>query len=767
MKAIVRKEFRQGRAVLIFAIVMAGAMLGARLLLIRFGGGMDFAGAPDANWRTAHTQHDGQLMVVMLALPALLALFAGVGLFASEAEHGVLPVLFMLPFSRRRIWAAKLLAGVLLTALSSATVLLAGKYLMPPLFPFRGIIPWLDMALVALFVLSVGLFVTVLTPHVIGAAMAAGALAVGLTIAALLVAGLAGAPVLGYDALFDMELWLALTTPALLFASLRALVKGELLEWRHTALSHLPVLAAGLAVTAGVVGLAGHALTRYDRGSVGEILSPPVALGARALPLVVASHPVGYLRTHILRGSDPEEADLGIGWVPRVPPEGSRLHYAGSRYYAYRNRSAVVLDLKTGRELAVWRDSLLNREPAGAVSLDGRYGAVAVAPTGLTWGGLPYRRAARRLEVADLQSGRNLYSGTPESLLEKSHEDDAVTALAWSPSGEYLAFTTSSGGGTGPLQVMRRDGSGLRPIQLNGAEGAWTWGPPDDGLYVANSGALTRVSPDGSFRRVWPDKGDDGSRVRWLDVSGFSPDGNWFVFTANPAPGGPSARGGRQPGRGLSPGQGPMSGGAPGPSGRGRRGDGEGPGPGGGMRSPSAVGEAKTMLVAVTPDGEQSQLIWLADGTWSASLAWQSGVLHALLTAAQRSPKYPVTTARLLRWRPGEERATELAAALPYPDCLLVATGTGEVLLWPLPRYMQNESGQDVLVPPTVGAMLVASSGALRPFPDAARSLAFARDNTFITIGNEGRLITLGTYRGRRAVMATDFRTGAQTKVYP
>jgi len=730
MRAIVRKELRQGRVVLVFAIAMAGAMVGARLLLIRLGAGLDLAGLPDAHWRTAHTEYDHRFTVVVLALPALLALFAGVGLLASEAEHGVLPVLFMLPFSRRRIWAAKLLAGVLLTALSSAIVLLAGKYLMPPLFPFLGIVPWLDMALVALFVLSVGLFVTVLTPHVIGAAMAAGALVVGLTIATLLVVGLAGAPLLGYDALFDVELWLALTTPALLFASLRALVKGELLDWRRTALSHLPVLAAGLVVTAGVVGLAGHALTRYDRGSVGEILSLTTAPGARALPLVVASHPVGYLRTHILRGNDPEEADLGIGWAPRLPSKGSELHYASSRYYTYRNRSAVVLDLKTGRELAVWRDSLLNGEPVGAVSLDGRYGAVAVAPTGLTWGGLPYRRAARRLEVSDLQSGRRLYSGTPGPLLEKSHEDDAVTALAWSPSGEYLAFTTSSGGGPGPLQVMRRDGSGLRTIQLNGAEGAWTWGPPDDGLYVAISGVLTRVSPDGSSRRVWPEKGGNGSRVGWLDVSGFSPDGKWFVFTASSAPGGPSARGGS-------------------------------------MRSPSAVGEAKTMLVAVTPDGEQSQLVWLADGTWSASLAWQSGVLYALVTVAQRSPKYPVTTARLLRWRPGEERATELAAALPYPNCLLVATGTGEMLLWPLPGYMHDESGQDVLVPLTVGAMLVESNGALRPFPDAARSLAFARDNTFITIDNEGRLITLGAYRGRRAVMATDFRTGAQTKVYP
>jgi len=173
------------------------------------------------------------------------------------------------------------------------------------------------------------------------------------------------------------------------------------------------------------------------------------------------------------------------------------------------------------------------------------------------------------------------------------------------------------------------------------------------------------------------------------------------------------------------------------------------------------------MLVAVTPDGEQSHIIWRADGTWSASLAWQSGAVHALVTAAQRSPKSPVTTARLLRWRPGEAQATELAAALPYPNCLLVATGTGEVLLWPLPRRLQKEHGQDVLVPPTVGAMLVASGGALRPFPDAAKSLAFARDNTLITTDNEGRLITVGTYRGTRAVMATDFRTGAQTKVYP
>ncbi len=250
MFAIIRKELRQGRPLLIFSVVAAALLVISRLL-VRTVVNAATGGDPQSAWVT-YLPLEGYIIAAALGLPLVLALFAGLGLFAAEAEHGVLPVLFMLPLSRARLWAAKFLAGLLLTVLGSGVILLSVKLLIPGAFPFAGLTPWLDLGLAALFLLSLGMFVTALSPHVIGAGVGAVALGIGLLIITWIFRAGYGAWLLGYDPVLEVELWLALTAPALLLASRSVIVHGELLEARRTALVHIPLLILGLAVTAGL-----------------------------------------------------------------------------------------------------------------------------------------------------------------------------------------------------------------------------------------------------------------------------------------------------------------------------------------------------------------------------------------------------------------------------------------------------------------------------------------------------------------------------------
>jgi len=731
MKAIVRKELRQGRPLLIVALVMVALLAGARLASVIS------LGDPRVTWRTGNTPFDPLLMSTMLALPLFFALFAGVGLFASEAEHGVLPVLFMLPLSRRRIWAAKFLAGALLTALASAIVLLSAKYLVPPLFPFAGLTPWLDLALCALFVLAVGMFVTVLTPHVIGAAVAAVALVVGLMIATFIFQRDYGAPLLGYDEFLEKELWLALTVPALLFVSLRAVVKGEMLEWGRTVLLHLPLLLLGLVVMVGIVSILGRSLTHYDRASAGQVVAPAVPSGASAVPLLGCSRPVECWRDRIDEPRGSGEAAYKIGWAPRRPQflaRGSDPMLAGEVYY--RNHSTVVVDLRTGKDLAAVRDSLLTVAPMAAVSPDGRYAAIATAPVGLTWGGLETQVAARRLEVVDLRDGRRLYSGTPAALRAKGAGGDGFCTLSWSPSGQYLAFGLGWGGGTsGSLYVMRRDGTGARGLLSAEPAQSYAWAPREEALYVLASGAVTRVTPQGRRVAVWPADAAEG-RAAELAASALSPDGRWLALSVSSTGPAPASRE-----EALQPDGAPPS------------------------LSSAPLGAAR--LAVVRDTGQERHVIWERAGAGRFSFAWRPDGLYVLATRQERSGKDTVTAASLLRWRPGEARATELAQ-LPYPGGRLVPAGLDGLLVTPEVMDPQAPPRPFGVGPrPSVGVAALRPDGRLCALPGALSSPAFAAHHAYVTLDAQNRLVTVESGSGKQRLVATDLRTGAETRLYP
>ena len=114
MKALFLKEFKQGRPLLLFAVALAVLIAIGRALIAR---------SNPYYLRNADELNRG-VGAVLLCIPALLALFAGSGLFAAEVDRGTMPVLLALPLSRRRIWLTKGLAGMALA--STASILLLG-----------------------------------------------------------------------------------------------------------------------------------------------------------------------------------------------------------------------------------------------------------------------------------------------------------------------------------------------------------------------------------------------------------------------------------------------------------------------------------------------------------------------------------------------------------------------------------------------------------------------------------------------------------------
>ena len=109
MKPLFLKEVRQGRPLLVFSLVVALLLAAGKAVVGRAFPGLGYERYGEINPLSV------TVAMVMLATPLLLALFAGAGLFAAEADHGTVPILFALPLSRRRIWLGKVLAGLALT----------------------------------------------------------------------------------------------------------------------------------------------------------------------------------------------------------------------------------------------------------------------------------------------------------------------------------------------------------------------------------------------------------------------------------------------------------------------------------------------------------------------------------------------------------------------------------------------------------------------------------------------------------------------------
>ncbi len=273
----------------------------------------------------------------------------------------------------------------------------------------------------------------------------------------------------------------------------------------------------------------------------------------------------------------------------------------------YRNHELVLLDPRTGKELLTVRDSVLHATPVAAISSDGRYVAVATAPVGATWGGEPARVAARYLQVWDLRAHRRLYAGTPAPLRPKLKQDSGLTVLCWSATGRYLALGIGwADKVVSDLYLMPRDGRGPT-VALPGPPEQWVWDHQRDVLYAPMNGSVSRVRPE-AIPTASPGAANPSS-VGQVEAGGLSPDGRWLVFSTW------AARGEDDPRPASAP--------------------------------------AALRLVAAGTEGGAYRTLWEQPGSWTFSFAWRAGTLYVLATRQERSVKDTVTSAELLRWRPG------------------------------------------------------------------------------------------------------------------
>jgi ABC-type transport system involved in multi-copper enzyme maturation permease subunit len=705
MRSLFLKEFRQGRPLLIFSLVMA--------VLVP----LAYVAADRAFVRDQYLHADLPVTfaVVLLIFALAIPVFAGAGLLAGEADHGTVPVLLALPLSRRRIWLAKILAGLALALVGLVILLGLDRLLMPGVWrslPVSAYLP--DLCLSGVFVFASAAFVSAISPYVTaafaGTLVVAGLLALGLGLMWFYL----GALLLGYNPILEVALWCFLAAPALLAGSALAVTRGELLQSRRKVAFAVPALIIGLLLTVVLVSAIGRLATRYSRSHVTSVLPLTGAAGASAMPILTEGNPVPFERPMAdLRGWRRRALDWELGQTGDL-----------ERGPLYRSSYGVVLDLHSGRELLTVRQPLslegLSHGQTGpllAVSGDGRFAAAVVAPAGLTWGARSWPRAEPQLRVYDLGKGECIYAGVPAPVRERRYV--AINDLKWSPRGDYLAFTTSgteSARWPLSLQVMTPDGSSLRELAIRPDSTRWAWSPTEDVIYALGPYQLDRLPADGRVpqpiwsREISPEESRRAVNYYVSDPA-ISPDGRWIAFSE-------SYEVGEEPG-------------------------------------PWAVTHHNAATV-VRQDGRESAVVWTAQGQRPMSMTWSSDsrALYLMIGPLGRDQK-----SRVFRWRPGEKGLSPIGPYLPHPFGTITARPhSQELLVWPYPGWRQKV---------TVGPGLMDGSGHLRPFPDAASTVQFANENQFVGFDDSGRLITLFGPPRWGVVHAVDLDTGQVTRIYP
>ena len=82
---------------------------------------------------------------------------------------------------------------------------------------------------------------------------------------------------------------------------------------------------------------------------------------------------------------------------------------------------------------------------------------------------------------------------------------DPVTAMEWSPDGEWLALQVAPGGGlNSQIYVVRQDGTNLRRLTAGGKENNWLgkWTPDSKSLVIGSNDTIWRLGVD--MRPYWP-----------------------------------------------------------------------------------------------------------------------------------------------------------------------------------------------------------------------------------------------------------------------
>jgi ABC-type transport system involved in multi-copper enzyme maturation permease subunit len=515
MKALVLKEIRQGRGLLVFAAVLGLLVPAVYAALMRF------QAVYDAGFEPMMTSYI--MGLVAAALLPFLAVFAAGGVFSGEWHRGTLPALLALPLSRKRIWLAMALGAVALTAAASIVLIVLVRLLLPNGFLAAALMAHLpDAICLTVFVLSAGLFASSLTRSV-AAGITTTIFIVGLLLAGVITLTLyLGAWLLGLPIL-DCALWCLFISPALLLGSLAAVTKGELLSGFRKWLFALPVMLLALAVTVVVVCLIARTSAPYHRAAVTFISAKPMQAGDKALQLTVGSRDLRVSQARIdLMTLNP--LDYGTSEQNPVAYLRKTIDLPTAWY-------VVSFDLKTGRErqtarvpIRMWWSS----DVISAVSVDGRIIATLSQKTGLTWGlderSNPDGTKRMELRIYDTQQKKELYRGQPESL-----KNPGGKLLRWSPSGHYLAVIDYSGTKL-VANILRPDGTKVAETPIRFA--SLCWSPTEEVLYgLDNKGALCRIQPDGSSAVVWSPPVSGPMIDRWLQQESISSDGTKLVMS--------------------------------------------------------------------------------------------------------------------------------------------------------------------------------------------------------------------------------------------
>jgi hypothetical protein len=649
---------------------------------------------------------DGTFHHLCLVVPLVLAFFAGCGLFAGEVDWGTAPVLFGLPVSRRRIWAAKVLAGLALTAVGSLIALALVRLFLPSVFraaPFSAYLP--DVALWTAFAFAVSVFCSTITRHANAAlalaAIVAGALATG----AIALWYYLDAPLLGYTEPLDIALWCFSAVPALLLASALVVTRGELFQSRRIWAIAFPTLLITIGLTVLLVSGAARWLTRYDRSHVEDVWV--LRAQGRFVEVITLADPIPWVR------------EFREGWMPRP-----KWRWGGVEHI-HRANYGAILDLDTGKEVLVHRtDSHDSPSFRAALSPDGRLAAVIARPSGLTWGARSrYRHLEREwtLEVWDLQSGKRLYSGVPEAMASRPFD---VHRVAWSPSAEHLALPVRDHPTT--LYVVHPDGSGL--TRLSPRFESWKWAADDELIYGLDGDAvLYRAYPDDRAAEVVSRLADelhsDPDALRWMWEP--SPDGRWLLmheeFHVEPA-------------------------------------------------DVDGVGERRIArsLWAVPTDGSEALELWTsgpehgADMRFVRSSAWTADE-EALYLAVYDSEE---KSSSVLRWTAGEPSPVTVVSGLAGYLDLLTRPDSGDIVIW---RWRRGGPGKP-WYQATEGAVLVLDGeGQVRELASRGVTAELAtlyRPEGFDT---KGRLLLSprDDRAEKQGIHALDLDTGEVRQIYP
>ncbi len=702
MKSLFLKELRQGRVLLLFGLVLGLLMPALYVVLVAYARPVSHAEVDEVR---------SYFAFALLFLPILIALFAGAGLFASEADRGTVPLLFSLPLSRLRIWLSKVLAGLFLTAAASSLLLVVGNLLIPnpqgePTIIANAYI--IDLCLWTLFVYAVAVFASTLTTHSIAATLLSLLLAGGLGALAITVTQLGGF-LLGYDqadTVMDTGIWAAVTALPLLLASAVVVSRGELLRSARKFLVGIPTFAIALALVGSLLIGAVRFATRYQRADVETVaLFADGQAGVLRSPISLLSYadPTRYVRA----------SDSTGGWQRRSASHDP----ADGPGPAYRSVYSVLLDPETGRELDVLR--LPGDSPwcTPAVSPDGRRVAIAYWPAGLTWGRQQLRHQPQTLRIVDVSRSQVLYQAPLPNLTSNPYA--GLRGLRWSPTGSYLAYALPPkvGERASCLHILNADGLDAHIVPGEAAD--WAWSPTEDILHILSRDmTVKRFRPEGtSNETIWtPDPSDLYTR-RTLSYSGISPDGRWLVLREEQIATVETHTG-------------------------------------------SAISLKRFGLRAISTDGQHAQVIWSAASPRrsTARLAWSSEGA-ALYFAVW--PDHP-GRAQLLRWAPGEAEPSTIIAELPYNSVSLFAVPhSDEILVWAQLRGQWSEHSEVY----EAEVFTIDISGGKKSLAIQADGPAFARGNIPRGLDPQGRLIYQPA--DLSTLNALDLHTGQVTTIYP